>query len=337
MLPGRITTIISHISLRPKEQWTPLQLPLKFPNRNPRLAIPGYDETICSTASIRSSIFAYEEEHGRTYRAYHAGKYMMPNDEGEQERLDVHSHAMRLSLRDQLFLAPIAAPTAILDVGTGTGIWAMDAADKYPGSEVIGFDLSPIQPSRVPPNLHFEVFDADEPWEYCKDHFSLVHTRIMNGFGLKSWPNFYQHAFDCLKPGGWVENQEFDCPIVSDDDSIPQDGRVREWARLWNEGVEIAGRTGRCDAAKMTQQMKDAGFENIKILEFKMPIGPWPKDMQLKEAGAYGLVALLDGIYGMSVKIFTNCLGWSLQELEVFLVQVRTELKRKSIHSYWPT
>ena len=84
----------------------------------------------------------------------------------------------------------------------------------------------------------------------------------------------------------------------------------------------------------MAQQIRDAGFVNVKVMGFKMPIGPWPKDKQLKEAGWYGLVALLDGLYGMSVKLFTNSLGWSLPELEVFLAQVRTELKRKSIHSY---
>jgi hypothetical protein len=48
----------------------------------------GYNEEQMSTASVTSSIFAYEEENGRTYHAYKAGKYVMPNDEGEQERMD---------------------------------------------------------------------------------------------------------------------------------------------------------------------------------------------------------------------------------------------------------
>jgi SAM-dependent methyltransferase len=40
----------------------------------------------------------------------------------------------------------------ILDIGTGTGIWAIDMADKYPMAMVIGIDLSPIQPSFIPNN-----------------------------------------------------------------------------------------------------------------------------------------------------------------------------------------
>lgn len=218
-----------------------------------------------------------------------------------------------------------------------TGIWAMDAADEHPAAEVIGFDLSPIQPTYVPPNLHFEVLDAEESWGYGENRFNLVHTRFMNGFGLKSWPHFYQEAFACLKPGGWVENQEFDCQILSDDHTIPDDSVVQKWVKLWNEGAQKAGATGRCYPNDLAQQMRQAGFVDVTILEFKMPIGPWPKDKRLREAGWYGLVAILNGMDGLSVKIFTNCLGWSTFELEIFLAQVRTELKKKSVHSYWPS
>jgi tRNA G46 methylase TrmB len=35
----------------------------------------------------------------------------------------------------------------VLDIGTGTGIWAIDYADAHPDSTVIGVDLSPIQPT----------------------------------------------------------------------------------------------------------------------------------------------------------------------------------------------
>lgn len=59
--------------------------------------------------------------------------------------MDIEHHMFGL-IFGQLHLAPLNSPQKILDLGTGTGLWAMDAADKYPSAEVIGTDLSPTQP-----------------------------------------------------------------------------------------------------------------------------------------------------------------------------------------------
>lgn len=79
----------------------------------------GYGEPTLSTASLRSSIFDYEEEFGRSYHAFRRGKYVMPNDEREQDRMDIHYHALRITMDDKLYITPIDNPTAVLDVGTG--------------------------------------------------------------------------------------------------------------------------------------------------------------------------------------------------------------------------
>jgi cyclopropane fatty-acyl-phospholipid synthase-like methyltransferase len=65
-----------------------------------------------------------------------------------------------LAPNGQLFTPHLDNPQRILDVGTGIGILANDAADGYPSSQVIGIDLSPIQPGLVPPNVQFYVEDA---------------------------------------------------------------------------------------------------------------------------------------------------------------------------------
>ena len=33
------------------------------------------------------------------------------------------------------------------------GLWAIDFADEFPEAEVTGTDISPIQPTWIPPNL----------------------------------------------------------------------------------------------------------------------------------------------------------------------------------------
>jgi methylase of polypeptide subunit release factors len=61
-------------------------------------------------------------------------------------RLDVMHHIYNMLLGGRLYVAPLDRPQRILDIGTGTGIWAIDIADQFPEAEVIGTDLSPIQP-----------------------------------------------------------------------------------------------------------------------------------------------------------------------------------------------
>jgi hypothetical protein len=111
-----------------------------------------------TTTSIRSAITKYEFEHGRRYHAYKSGQYFFPNDESELERMDIEHHNQGLQL-GALHLAPLHMLREILDLGTGSGIWVIDMADKYPSAVVIGTDLSPMQPSLVPPNVRFEVDD----------------------------------------------------------------------------------------------------------------------------------------------------------------------------------
>lgn len=53
----------------------------------------------------------------------------MPNDEREQDRLDLYHHMFLLILGGKLHTAPLENPQKVLDVGTGTGIWAIDFAE----------------------------------------------------------------------------------------------------------------------------------------------------------------------------------------------------------------
>lgn len=55
-------------------------------------------------------------------------------------RKDLQHHIFDLSFDGKLGLAPPNDPDAkvgrVLDLGTGTGIWAMDYGDDHPGAEV---------------------------------------------------------------------------------------------------------------------------------------------------------------------------------------------------------
>jgi len=169
------------------------------------LADSAYKEPEGSlTASLTSSIKNHTYENGRRYHAYHAGEYFLPNDEREQERLDLLHRIFKLILDGKLHAASIKNPQRVLDFGTGTGIWVIDFADEFPSATVVGTDLSPIQPSWVPPNLEFFVDDVENAWTYnSNETFDYVHGRAMSG-SIKDWSKLYNQAFTHLKPGGWI-------------------------------------------------------------------------------------------------------------------------------------
>ena len=48
-----------------------------------------------------------------------------PNDERANDQQDLAHHLYLMTLEGKLHLAPIENPQRILDVGTGTGIWAV--------------------------------------------------------------------------------------------------------------------------------------------------------------------------------------------------------------------
>jgi ribosomal protein RSM22 (predicted rRNA methylase) len=49
-------------------------------------------------------------------------------------RMDVLYHSLLLMFDDKSFFAPVMNPQRIVDMGTGTGVWALDVGDKYPSA-----------------------------------------------------------------------------------------------------------------------------------------------------------------------------------------------------------
>lgn len=142
------------------------------------------------------------------------------------------------------------SPRFVVDIGTGTGLWALDFARQNPSSYVIGTDLSAIQPPPDIPNVHFTKDDAEDEWVFPlpapleedgvkrEDYssrgqwitFDYIHLRLT--FSCFMQPNMVLgHAYNNLNPGGWIEFQETALDIYQANPEFPGKSSLF-WASL---------------------------------------------------------------------------------------------------------
>ncbi|GAE00281.1 methyltransferase, putative [Paecilomyces variotii No. 5] len=287
------------------------------------------DEVSIYTASLTSSALDYRNENGRRYHAYREGAYLLPNDEQEQDRLDM-MHEMILTLMDRkLYLAPIATPSYTLDLGTGTGLWAIDFADRFPSAEVTGVDLSPIQPSFVPPNVRFIVDDVEAPWTYGHK-FDFIHVRFL-ALSIKDYKGLLQRCYDYASSGGWVEFQDWSF------DNISQDGSTKGTSieQYYKVGTEAFAKAGYCvsPGPHLEGWFREIGFEDIHVKKYTIPMGIWPKDRKLKVVGAWNLEEARTGMEASAMAVLTRYDTWTPEEVRILVAKALKDAESRSVHA----
>lgn len=234
-----------------------------------------------------------------------------------------------------LFLAPVKNAHNVLDVGTGTGVWAISLADHvFPDAQITGIDLSPIQPREVPVNVVFEQQDcSDSDWCRPLGSFDFIYSQSLLG-SLKDYAQYLITARKYLSPGtGWIECCETDPMPHTDDNTIPLDWSFTKWAKWIVYATQEAGRPLRI-AHKVKQWMNAAGYVDVQEVIVKIPIGSWPANPQLKRLGRHWQGLVSDSLAAASYKTFNEELGWSREEIEIFLADTRKSIETKKIHSY---
>ncbi|KAL2021876.1 hypothetical protein VTK56DRAFT_6471 [Thermocarpiscus australiensis] len=287
-----------------------------------------------SLTSLRSSIVAYQEENGRTYHAMSAGKYFLPNDAPEIERLDLQHHILRMTFDDQLCLCPKkGGAKRVLDLGTGSGIWSIDYADEHPEAEVIGVDLSPVQPDFVPPNCSFEIDDLEKDWIWSKP-FDFIFCRFMTG-SFADNSAIVKKAYDQLEPGGYFEAQDMAVPLGCDDGTLREGSDLVTWVKWLTQAMEAFGRPLTA-AQKWKPLMEEAGFEDVVERVYKWPTNGWPRDPRHKKLGTWCLYNMDQVLEPAILAPMTRSLGWTREEAILLAARARKDLKDPRIHAYWP-
>ncbi|KAK8094898.1 hypothetical protein PG997_001583 [Apiospora hydei] len=251
------------------------------------------------------------------------GKYWIPNDPTEQERLDLQHCTCTLLLHNRLYLAPLQNPKNVLDIATGTGLWAMEFAREHPGAHIIGTDLSKIQPENPPDN---------EPWEFGPARFDYVHVRFV--FSCFNDPrSVMRQAFGHMAPDGWIEYMDSTTDFASLDGSV-EGTTIKQWGELMRAGAALRGRN--LDVTRFYKQwLEEIGFVDVKERKFAGVLGPWCKDPRMKHVGRLGARNLYDNISGISYRLM-EAQGYSQEQIEEFATKFRADIVDPTIHAYCP-
>ncbi|CAG8040142.1 unnamed protein product [Penicillium salamii] len=252
------------------------------------------------TMSITSTALNYRYENGRRYHSYHEGEYVLTH------------HIYNLLLKGELTLAPVTKPHRVLDLGTGTGIWAMDYAE-------------------VPPNCRFEVDDFEQAWSH-QQPFDLIHGRELEGC-IRDHGRFFAQTLDNLNPNGWLEMATFETKTYSDDDTHLKATNFLYAIKNIHESSKLFGKD-MASSSTWKSRMESAGFVNVTEEVYLLPQSPWPKDPKLKELGRYHQLNMIEAISPYTYALFTRMLRWSRVEIEALLAGIRKELRNTSYHLY---
>ncbi|KIO19826.1 hypothetical protein M407DRAFT_11210 [Tulasnella calospora MUT 4182] len=221
--------------------------------------------------------------------------YHLPTIESitERGRLDFQHTALRIALGSLYaghdFVEARLAPRTegpqprILDVGTGSGIWAESMAREFPHAQVLGVDLTLVAAdSNTPPNCQFGYLDANDGFTSLGDSFDVVHVRSV-GAGIRDQIRLVRDVARVLKPGGVFLWGGGELNLYNENyERLP---RVEEGQEGWcatnailTQLREVTLKQGR-NTHDFKTLLEDSGYFTYRGQEDAFcPIGAWKED-----------------------------------------------------------
>jgi|SRR5690242_8552213 len=245
---------------------------------------------------------------------------MTASHSGSQEigRRDFQHHLLRQALRGA-YAAPIGEPVAILDVGCGTGRWALEMAERFPQARVVGVDrMLPsalAAPSTRPANLTIVAADMVEGLPFADAAFDFVHMRLLlGGLPAAHWLRVARELVRVTRLGGWVELVEGDLSRGGG----PAQEALNDWIMRASLPRGVNPRLG----ARVGDLLRDAGLSGIETRELTLPIGE-----ASGRVGAMMAVEFLAGVETWRAEIVTRGIA-APREIDQVAAAVTFEMTR---------
>ncbi|PKS08221.1 hypothetical protein jhhlp_005163 [Lomentospora prolificans] len=293
----------------------------------------------------------------------------------EEDKLDIFHHAF-LEAVQSLYTAPVyfrhrsqpnnqdegqnpprRAGKQILDLGTGTGLWAMSMAEEYPDITAFGVDFYDfLQPREILRSTFFcGHINIEKDWDpihqfvdwaaglrradshtdpgFDSHNWDLIYARMLNG-AIHHWPNLFQNIYNHLTPGfGCVEIVDLDWTPRCDDGTFPQDSHFEKWFGLLNQAMETIGRPLKINP-NTKNLLIEAGFVDVEEKVYKIYHNPWKRGGHEEQTGRWFNLGLTYGLQGMSLAPLTRIIGMGEDEVNELVEKVRHEVCLLKHHGY---
>ncbi len=188
-------------------------------------------------------------------------------------RLDFQHYMFRFALRGA-YAAPIGQPNDILDVGCGTGRWALEMANLFPQANVIGADIATPPVDEKPESQHrrtenyvFVEMNVLDGLKFADASFDFTHQRLMmGGIPANRWQGVVNDLARVTRPRGWVELVEAQ-PM----DGAPALDKLKAWQiqLTAKRGIDIM------IGSKIGALLQNAGLQNVQFYTLRLPIGAY--------------------------------------------------------------
>lgn len=168
--------------------------------------------------------------------------------------------------------------------------------------------------------------DAEDQWNF-RSRFDLIHARA-SVLCWRDYAAFVNEAYQALEPGGWLEMQELNHQPTFYGEAANRSA-IKKYCDLIVQGVQSQGIsvTGFGD---MRSLMTARGFVNIEEKRFMWPLGTWAKGRHHRNLGILLKQNFLMVVEALALRPLSH-LGWSREEIQVLLAEVRRELQDNSV------
>lgn len=253
-----------------------------------------------------------------TRRYLEDSTYQLPKDEEEALRLNFQHYLLFHAIGTH-YVAPISPPLPlILDVGTGTGIWAEEMARLFPASIVVGVDLSDRSfKSLSQDNCLLRIGNVVSGLPFPDEFFAYTHQRLLvAGITAEQWPRVIGELVRVTRRQGWIELVEASSLV---DGAGPATARMQELLETVSRSRGFDGQI----IHRLGDLLREAGVEQVETQPIPIPVGDW--------AGRVGsmmkrdLVSVVNALKGRScaqagvpAEQFEDLVNEMVQEWEVY-------------------